>query len=623
MPALTSMQCSVLIAIALCTGLPVRARGQATCKEKQKEQTAKSPRSDEQECQTRRREILDFVVQASAKEIPSIFGMSAFGDVREFMGYCIAPLASGDSTLARDLLERTTGGIRQDLDKPGGMRCGSDVSDFRLAALLRAYLLYHDKGIVDQSTWEDVKKVSLRFEYPHRGMSENHSLLFASAELLVAQTWPLETFRWDGKSSSAHYKEALSFVRRWIDTIARRGFGEWDSDTYYSIDLVSLYNLYDFAQDPELREASRMMIDLILADMAVDSFRGNHASASGRTYGPPRRDMGLSCARALQYLLYGTGENHANIGCMSAIFQATSTYRPPQCVVDIATDDDVEYVNKERQHIDSPRGGHSHYTKRTPNYLLSCAQCLKSLSKRRPGGYTEQIWQATLSERAVVFSNHPGSRGETGRPGYWQGNGCLPWAFQNGNALVCLYNIEEGHELPFIHIWFPKAEFDEVVERDGWILARKGDGYLGVKPLEQYRWTTDGKWAGKEIKSSGRRSGVICEAGRASEYPHFEAFCADLLDNQIVWNRATPAVIYSSTEAGTIELQWHKQPLVDGTVVDLEYKRMDSPYTQSEAGSKVYKISKSGETLVLDFTGPAPRRRLTRQRSAKGVQGGQ
>ena len=601
MVALARTCCLILIVAALCVGACTPLRG------KEKQEMAGAPRFDEKGYKARRREVLRFVNQASAREIPSIFGMPWFGDVREFMGYCVAPLELGDSVRARDMLERTIRGVCRDLDKPGGMRCGGDVSDFRLAGLLRAYLLYHGKGIVDDAVWEDVKKLCLRFEYPHDRMSENHSLLFASAELLVAQTWPDATFAWDGKPSATHYSEALSFIRLWIDTLAERGFGEWDSDTYYSIDLASLYNLHDFARDAGVREASRMMIDLILADMAADTFRGNHASASGRTYAPPRQDMGLSCARTLQYLLYGTGDTHANIGCMSAIFQATSSYRPPQCIVDIATDD-ADCVNKERHRTYHPGGGEAHYTKRTPDYMLSCTQCL-----RKPRGYTEQIWQATLSERAVVFSNHPGSPRETSRPGYWQGNGCLPWAFQNRNALVCLYQIDPDHDLPFIHIWFPKSEFDEVVERGGWVFARKRDGYLGLKPLEAYQWTTDGQWAGKEIRSPGCRNGVVCEAGKASDYPSFDAFCRDLLDNKITWNRAKTAATYSSSKAGRIEVEWQKPPLVDGAEADLVYKRMDSPYTQAEPRSKVYRISKAGETLILDFSGTTPTRRLTRQ----------
>ena len=45
-------------------------------------------------------------------------------------------------------------------------------------------------------------------------------------------------------------------------------------------------------------------------------------------------------------------------------------------------------------------------TYRTPEYMLS------SVQDYRPGapGYQQHIWQATLGNRAIVYTNHPGGK---------------------------------------------------------------------------------------------------------------------------------------------------------------------------------------------------------------------
>jgi hypothetical protein len=61
---------------------------------------------------------------------------------------------------------------------------------------------------------------------------------------------------------------------------------------------------------------------------------------------------------------------------------------------------------------------------------------------------------------------------------------------------VIIYKIEKIPALYvpiqyfFTHAWLPKDKFDEVVERSGWILARKGEGYLALRSQNPYVWGT-------------------------------------------------------------------------------------------------------------------------------------
>ena len=129
------------------------------------------------------------------------------------------------------------------------------------------------------------------------------------------------------------------------------------------------------------------------------------------------------------------------------------------------------------------------YTYRTPDYLLSCVQDYRA----GYGGDQQSIWQATLGPGAACFTTHPAKR-EGDSPNYWTGSGSLPRVGQYKNVLAAVYQVSTApglyhtNRLRFTHAWLPKAAFDETVERGGWIFARRGEGYLALRPSNGYRW---------------------------------------------------------------------------------------------------------------------------------------
>ena len=121
------------------------------------------------------------------------------------------------------------------------------------------------------------------------------------------------------------------------------------------------------------------------------------------------------------------------------------------------------------------------YTYRTPDYMLSSAQDYR----KGYGGDQQHIWQATLGPNAVCFTTHP-ARFKGPPPNYWTGSGSLPRVAQIKNVLIAIYQIARfpalhvPNELWFTHAWLPRDQFEEIVERDGWIFARLDEGYLAL-----------------------------------------------------------------------------------------------------------------------------------------------
>jgi hypothetical protein len=228
-------------------------------------------------------------------------------------------------------------------------------------------------------------------------------------------------------------------------------------------------------------------------------------------------------------------------------------------------------------------------TWRSPEVMLS------TVVDHRPGAATEQAhaWQATIDADALVFTTHPtnapGTRGRGEDSGYWTGSASMPRSAQVDRVSIHCYlpayepldlsavGFEVSY-LPLTHAFFPRERFDEVVEVDGWVVGRRGDGYVALwsrRPTEWRRGPAVSSATFDEpfdlVADGDARNVWICEVGRAPEWPSFASF-VDAVASAPVRASLGPAgwtVRYGSPTAG--ELHWGSTgPLaVDGTEVPL------------------------------------------------------
>ena len=166
-----------------------------------------------------------------------------------------------------------------------------DCSDFKAHVLLRAWRLFRQKGLLPDPFWERVQRTLLELPYRdfaadnrmlHR--SENHRLCFHSAELLTAETWPGATFRHTGRPALEHFYQARNDLLDWTQWVGTYGSGEWDSSTYYSIDYLSLLDVFDFSADDLMRRRAQWVLDKLTLDLALKSCAGVYGGSQGRCY---------------------------------------------------------------------------------------------------------------------------------------------------------------------------------------------------------------------------------------------------------------------------------------------------------------------------------------------------
>jgi hypothetical protein len=157
------------------------------------------------------------------------------------------------------------------------------------------------------------------------------------------------------------------------------------------------------------------------------------------------------------------------------------------------------------------------------------------------------------------------------------------------------------------HAWLPRDRFDEVIERDGWILARRGDGYLALCSLQPYRWQTEpGEDQGREVLAPGKQNIWICELGRRAVDGEFDRFVQRIIGAELSFGRLQ--VRYDSPSQGLLEFGW-RAPLRrngllrrDGEELPLGgFPRYDNAYAQAGFPAREIAIHHQEHMLELDW----------------------
>ena len=531
--------------------------------------------------------------------------------------------------------------------------------------------------------------------------TENHYILYTSAAYLAGQMYPDEVFPNSGETGRQKVELNRKRILRWLDLRFHTGFSEWLSHVYYDEDLTALLALYDFAADEEIRRKAEMVLDLLLLDMALNSFKGVFGSTHGRAYENTKKWASNEGTTDTSKLLFGMGV-FSGFDNMSAIAFALSSYRVPKVIELVGAEFNSTLQNRQRMgiqlaemekwgiHPDDFEDGMLYltleayihprtisntlrmfdtcnwwensflrafkpyrgllkavnaigglpllarfierdacrntreevnlYTYKTPDYMLSTAQDYR----KGYGGDQQHIWQATLGADAVCFTTHP-AKIEGVTPNYWTGNGLLPRAAQYKNVTIVIYNIEKIPALYvpvkhfFTHAWFPKDKFDEVIEKKGWIFARKGEGYLGLRSQNPYFWNTDSEVPrlpnakfpdfairknpedlDREIIADGAQNIWLCQMGRKAEDGDFPDFVEKVSAAEIAFSRMD--VEYRSPGNGLIRFGWEDAFSVDGVEIPLcDYPRYDNPLVQAAFGEHEIKIAHGEHELTLNW----------------------
>jgi hypothetical protein len=272
--------------------------------------------------------LVDLIRISNYKTIPSLPGEEKHSGI--FSTYIA--LTNGEKDIKWDRLNNTLDYINKQYD----------CSDFRIATLIR--MVYDYPNAIPPDIMQKIKNTLLKFRYwmdepGENGMcywSENHQILFASAEYLLGQLYPNEIFSNTGLSGKQHMEKARKRILDWLEMRWKFGFSEFYSTVYYNEDIAAIINLIDYSKDEEIAKKSEIIMDLLMYDIASQKTDNMFVSVSGRAYeGGRKGGQELSSCVITNYLWHNIKResHHIIYG-----FTTSKKYQLPPALLEIGKD---------------------------------------------------------------------------------------------------------------------------------------------------------------------------------------------------------------------------------------------------------------------------------------------
>ena len=498
-----------------------------------------------------------------------------------------APREAGvASVLARHALDPATRVTRQDVASAlHRVVTRGDCADFEAVALVTAWHRVPAQQW-DAGVRESVEEAltGLRYWITQPGLdamcffTENHQLVWHTAEHLVGSAFPDATFAADGRSGREHAAEGLRRAAAWIGRKLAGGFSEFDSNAYLAIDSYALVSLVELGENEDLRLAARTLLDKILLTLAANSWRGIHGAAHGRSYVHTLRSSRYEETSPILRLIAGVGTLNDAVLPVTALALA-ERYEIPDVVRTLVTEPAPVWWGRqvyrgklafERDLLERPYRSDVRVW-RTPDVMLSSVQDYRSGLP----GLQEHVWGATLGREAQVFVTHPANAdtGSSARPNGWVGHRTLPRVHQERNAVIHLQRFTHSDPARYTHLWLPLAQLDEHRVEGDWILARRGDGYVAVATQGGVSPVTRGDTAWQEWRSATGGAAWVATVGSRSENGPFGDWVAQVLGGTLIWGGSggsggsgseEPSVTWTRTDGPDLELSFDGPFLVDG-----------------------------------------------------------
>ncbi len=532
-----------------------------------------------------------------------------------------------------------------------------DGSMFWMFPMATVMLAGHEG--LDAASWARIQEL-WRSYWPSRGDTENHWALYYSSLYLAAQTFPESgPEQWfNGQSAAENMAEARGYLEHWMQVTTSYGQGEYDSPNYIEEYVIPMCLLAGWAKDEGFRQKARLMADYVLYDYVVESLDGYYGGAHSRVY--PRQIVApaLTPASALAWLLFGFGEPQSR-GTVQLV--ALSGYTPPPILERIARDRDRPYVERElkRTRWRLRHAGPDSFVigdKRTvpvykysyvdPDFILGSSQ----------GGLLQPIQQQTWSllwrtdrgarSANVFFGMQPysspyegtmyfggdwdtvtdliaRSKADYDSPDKLPGGSPHEQVFQQGAALIALYDLPEGTRFPQITTFFSRDLADTTEDASGWIFSRGGPVYIAYRPFAAGEWKPN-DWTGllrgggggfisagfKEwgeghrcYVSGARRNGYVVQVAPVRAYATFAQFQQAVRALPLRFSTAAaPEATFTALDGSVLHARYGAPPTLNGAPVDYaSWPLFDSPYGQAARGSQRLEIRHGAERYLLDL----------------------
>jgi len=228
----------------------------------------------------------------------------------------------------------------------------------------------------------------------HISMSRTSGYLFAQAAVHYPQEFP---------SAANKIAEMKNWILKVADRTLQMGTGEWNSAIYTAYNLYGFINLYDFAQDEEVKNAAKKVLDYYATEIALHYSFGIIGGAEMRGNGA--LDFDHTATRYLAWLWYGTLEEQPVLQgsqYIQTLHAVTSSYRPTRAMHALArkeTKTPLWFTGSKPSYLFEDTSFVKQYFYATPNFTLGTA--VSSYGGWTGGNYQLVNWKLVAKSDEV------------------------------------------------------------------------------------------------------------------------------------------------------------------------------------------------------------------------------
>lgn len=539
---------------------------------------------------------------------------------REVLGHAAGTAPSLGRALAATSLSPSAPLDPHDLRQALSMlRDRADCADFEAVGLLNLWHALPERAWPAR-TRDQAREALLGFKYwiDQPGLdamcyfTENHQLVFHTAELLAGEAFGGETFTNTGWTGAEHARHGRAMAMTWIRAKLAGGFSEFDSNAYLAINTLALTSLVELAAEPEIRAGAEALLDKLLFTLAANSWHGIHGAAHGRSYAQTLRSSRFEETAPIMWALWGTGALNRAV-LPAACLARARRYRLPDLIRSVATGCEVPWWGRQvyqgqyqftRDLLSRPYSSDLRVWK-TADAMLS------SVQDYRPGlpGLQEHIWGATLAPEVQVFATYPGASSDSpsARPNSWAGQRVLPRARQDRDTVLVSY--PGARELP-THLWFPEPFLAETVRHGSWLAGRTGQGYVAVACAGGAAPVETGSTARQEWLPRGDGTAFVATVGCGERDGSFADFVRALAEPDFGAGPGVTGVTWTARDGRRLALAGNRSFTIDGVPADIGADgrpdigvHLDNPACVMRFGAETLEASYGGHRMVLDIAG--------------------
>ncbi|MCC5806063.1 MAG: hypothetical protein JJU00_07005 [Opitutales bacterium] len=488
--------------------------------------------------------------------------------------------------------------------------------------------------------------------------TENHRLMSWSSAYLYAQKFPDRQWNWgDGQISSEAMMERAKEV---IAIVGRNrylsGYSEFLSPIYEIYHITPMVNLYDYAEDPEVRAIAEAFLHYHFTNLAMASLREYTLPPFSR-----RTEQSASLSARIQsilWLYFGHGNPSLpfNPGWTTPQL-AVSGWRPHPITDTLGREQEAfSYTARWQQahfladalaYRDPETDANTfRYVVRTTHHNHGIAMS-SGVIRHIPAAFQlddsmfSVSWAGTVNNR-LIKAFHPYWRSASRGENAWSGaTSPFMQIGQHKNAAILLFDIPAEDPWEGIGQWAAERDGpmrplgqirysnllilgeDFGLREDNWYFLRSGSYYIGIKALRDgvqrdLRSLQDDGF--EVLKSRGTvgepwSTGFIVEIGNAMQFGDFETFQEVTAANPVEVDWDNVSVQYTSNDGADMEMEFNRSlDTPDGTIPTvringdaIDYTNwpvIESPWVLLD--ERVFDLGGPLHGLRIDWSGETP-----------------